>query len=143
MARFERQVKVRFAHCDPAAIVFYPRYFEMINGVVEDWFDEQLLSPFRAMLQTRGVVVPTVHFTVDFDRASELGDILIFALEVTSVGRTSVTLRLEARCGTEVRLTAKQVLVFADQGSRRPIPIPTDIVEKIRSMLGHGDSLSP
>ena len=133
MAAFERQVKVRFAHCDPAAIVFYPRYFEMINGVVEDWFDEQLLNPFRAMLQSRGVVVPTAHFTVDFDRASELGDVLTFALEVASVGRTSLTLRIEARCGAEVRLTAKQVLVFADQGSRRPLPIPADILNKIRS----------
>ena len=34
--------KVRFEHCDPAGIVFYPRYFEMINGTVEDWFEEDL-----------------------------------------------------------------------------------------------------
>ena len=27
--------KVLFKHCDPAGIVFYPRYFEMINDCVE------------------------------------------------------------------------------------------------------------
>ena len=31
---FTTQRKVRFQHCDPAGIVFYPRYFEMINSVV-------------------------------------------------------------------------------------------------------------
>ena len=31
-------VPVRFSHCDPASIVYFPRYFDMINGVVEDWF---------------------------------------------------------------------------------------------------------
>ncbi len=133
MTGFERQVKVRFAHCDPAAIVFYPRYFEMINAVVEDWFDEQLLNPFRTMLQSRGVVVPTVHFNVDFTLPSELGDLLTFRLDVVAIGRTSITLRIVARCGVETRLVAKQVLVFADQTSRRPIAIPSDIAEAIRT----------
>ena len=27
-------VPVRFSHCDPAGIVYFPRYFDMINGVV-------------------------------------------------------------------------------------------------------------
>ena len=28
---FSHEQRVRFGHCDPAGIVFYPRYFEMIN----------------------------------------------------------------------------------------------------------------
>ena len=28
--------KVRFQHCDPAGIVFYPRYFEMLNTTIEE-----------------------------------------------------------------------------------------------------------
>ncbi|CPO21707.1 4-hydroxybenzoyl CoA thioesterase [Bordetella pertussis] len=34
---FVSEVEVRFRHCDPAGIVFYPRYFEMINDFVEEW----------------------------------------------------------------------------------------------------------
>ena len=41
MPAYQREVLVRFAHCDPAGIVFYARYFEMINGVVEDWVREE------------------------------------------------------------------------------------------------------
>ena len=34
---FERERLVRFSDCDPAGIVFYPQYFVMFNGLVEDW----------------------------------------------------------------------------------------------------------
>ena len=35
---FQISTKVRFGDVDPAGIVFYPRYFEMLNAAVEDWF---------------------------------------------------------------------------------------------------------
>ena len=38
MAQFATEILVRFQHCDPAGIVFYPRYFEMISQSVEEWF---------------------------------------------------------------------------------------------------------
>jgi 4-hydroxybenzoyl-CoA thioesterase len=45
MMLFSINQKVLFKHCDPAGIVFYPRYFEMINDCVEAFFDE-IGTPF-------------------------------------------------------------------------------------------------
>ena len=42
MSANQGEVLVQFAHCDPAGIVFYARYFEIINEVVEDWFEDAL-----------------------------------------------------------------------------------------------------
>ena len=39
---FTRTVPIRFSHCDPAGIVYFPHYFDMFNGLVEDWYTEQL-----------------------------------------------------------------------------------------------------
>ena len=39
---FEREQLIRFSHCDPAGIVFFPQYFVLFNGHVEDWFDDGL-----------------------------------------------------------------------------------------------------
>ena len=39
---FERPVRIRFSHCDPAGIVFFPQYLVMSNALVEDWFNEAL-----------------------------------------------------------------------------------------------------
>jgi 4-hydroxybenzoyl-CoA thioesterase len=36
MARFETTRVLRFGDCDPAGIAYYPRYFDLLNGVVED-----------------------------------------------------------------------------------------------------------
>jgi DNA-binding MarR family transcriptional regulator len=37
---FRRPRLIRFSDCDPAGIVFYPQYFVMLNGLVEDWVNE-------------------------------------------------------------------------------------------------------
>ena len=37
---FERPLRIRFSHCDPAGIVFFPQYMVMFNGLLEDWFTD-------------------------------------------------------------------------------------------------------
>lgn len=128
---FEQQIQVRFAHCDPAGFVFYPRYFEMINGCIEDWFAGELGVTFRDLQQQEGIVFPTAHFTVDFRRPSELADVLTFRLDVASVGRTSVHIDIDVRCGTEQRMTLRQVLVCLHQATRTPVPIPPRMRDRL------------
>ena len=41
-AAFTRSVPIRFSHCDPAGIVYFPHYFNMFNGLIEDWYTEEL-----------------------------------------------------------------------------------------------------
>jgi acyl-CoA thioesterase FadM len=53
MAAYQREIPVRFGHCDPATFVFYPRYFEMINSFVEDWFEDGLEASFPGLCTTR------------------------------------------------------------------------------------------
>jgi hypothetical protein len=62
-----------FAHCDPAGIVFYPRYIEMLNAVVEDWFAEELGFSFQEILKSN-LGIPTVHLNADFISPGRLGD---------------------------------------------------------------------
>ena len=52
-SRFERALRVRFAHCDPAGIVFFPQYLVMFNGLVEDWFTDGLGVPYAELLGPR------------------------------------------------------------------------------------------
>ena len=39
---FHTRKLIRFSHCDPAGIGFYPRYVELVNEVVEDWCNDGL-----------------------------------------------------------------------------------------------------
>ena len=101
---YERSKLIRFAHCDPAGIVFYPRYVELCNEVVEDWFAEGLGVGFAELHQARRIGVPAVRLEVEFAAPSRIGDVLGFRLAVTELGRTSATLRIVAHCGAEDRV---------------------------------------
>ncbi len=62
---YARTVPVEFNHCDPAGIVFYPRYFEMVNSVVENFFLEDVGHSFARMME-EGAGVPTARIEANF-----------------------------------------------------------------------------
>jgi 4-hydroxybenzoyl-CoA thioesterase len=128
---FRYDQPVLFRHCDPAGIVFYPRYFEMLNDCIEAWFDARLGWAWSGLHGPEGLGVPTVAVDVHFAAPSRHGDRLVFTLEVTKVGRTSVGLRIVACCGEEVRLTAAQTLVCIAKATGRPVAWPEDIGRKL------------
>lgn len=124
---FTRTYKIRFAHCDPAGIVFYPQYFVLLNDHVEDWFEQALGTDFRALHEDRRLGVPTVHLSCDFTGPSRLGDMVDFSLTVTRLGNASVTLSRTASCGGQGRLKLTQVLTCLDMNTGRACPWPDDI----------------
>jgi 4-hydroxybenzoyl-CoA thioesterase len=80
---FSAQRTVRFSDCDPAGIVFFPQYLVMLNGLVEQWFDEGLRVPYATLLSAgRRVGLPTVRLEVDFTAISRHGDVLTLSTRV-------------------------------------------------------------
>lgn len=131
---FVYPMKVLFHHCDPAGIVFYPRYFEMINMVVEAWFDERLGLSFEAM-HAGGAAVPTARIEIAFTAPSRHGDRLEFRLRPTRLGRTSLGIAVEASCGPEPRLAMTAALVFVAKPAMRPAPWPPAVAAAIAREL--------
>lgn len=100
---YHRSIAIEFCHCDPAGIVFYPRYAEMVNSVVENFFIDEVGYSF-GQIMAAGEGIPTVRLEIDFRKPSRLGDRLDWTLTVEHLGRTSARFRvtaddrLEARC---------------------------------------------
>ena len=124
---FEREQLIRFSHCDPAAIVFFPRYFVMFNNHVEDWFDDGLRLGYAHVVSERRVGLPTVSIKCDFARPSRMGERVHLTLAVERLGRSSITLALECRHGDEQRVRAQQVIVTQSLETGHAVPIPDDI----------------
>lgn len=141
---FRTAVDVRFAHCDPAGIVFFPRYFEMINGVVEDWFASGLSWPFPYLHVERGEGVPTVDAGCQFMSPSRMGDRLEFELSVAALGTSSFTLNIAATNRGVAVLKATHVLVYISrkkEGEEHSIAIPDSLRERMAAYCGTEDSL--
>ena len=126
-ARFERVYAIRFSHCDPAGIVFYPQYLVLFNHLVEDWFTEGLGVDSARMLGARRIGLPIVRLECDFRAISRMGDAVSFGLVAERVGGRSLTLALTARVADELRVAARQVLVFTDLDTHRAIDLPADV----------------
>lgn len=114
---YRRQIRVEFNHCDPAGIVFYPRYFEMTNSVCENFFREVVGYSFHAMMDD-GIGVPTARIETDFHAPSRLGDVLDWTLAVDRLGAASLSLGLRATCNGQPRLSARLTLVWLGPDQR-------------------------
>ena len=111
---YQRLTQIEFNHCDPAGIVFYPRYFEMTNSVVENFFNDVVGRSFASMHRNANNGVPTVSLNAEFVAPSRLGDKVLFSLQIEKLGRSSVSLRIEGHMGAELRLRVALVLVWIE-----------------------------
>ncbi len=125
---FSRERLIRFSDCDPAGIVFYPQYFVMFNGLIEDWANDELAISYHTLLLERRIGLPTVHLEADFRAVSRLGDRVSLSLAVARLGRRSLTLALSCN-GADggVRMSLRQVMVTTSLDSHQAIDIPSDL----------------
>ena len=130
---FVRERLIRFSDCDPAGIVFYPQYFVMFNGLVEDWVEEGLGIGFRKLVIGRRIGLPTVRLEADFRAVSKMGDKVLLSLRVQRLGSRSIT--LDSRCtsadGSELRMQMRQVLVTTLLETHQAVEVPGDLREAI------------
>jgi len=125
---FELPQKVLFKHCDPAGIVFFPRYFEMMNDCVEVFFDEVLGAPFEDL--HRSGAVPTAQIQTRFATPSRHGDHLTLKLTITKVGASSADYRMQAFCDDQLRFDTTATLVNVN-AKGRPWPWPDTLRTKL------------
>lgn len=119
--------KIRYADCDPQAIVFngnYPKYWD---DAVTDWFEEKGYGGLE--LGGRGVDLVTARLEIDFRSPARLGDILETSVSVERFGRTSMMIAIETRLVPDGDLVAegRQVLVFVDPATHIPVEPPEAI----------------
>ena len=126
-AVFQREQRVRFGHCDPAGIVFYPRYFEMLNELIEDWFATGLGLPLDELIGQRRLGVPTAQLDTRFLRVSRHGDRLMQRIHLERLGRSSLGLRIAFDGDDGPRVEFTQVLVCTSLDTHRPQPFPDDL----------------
>jgi 4-hydroxybenzoyl-CoA thioesterase len=135
---FTKQEKIRFKHVDYAGIVFYPRFLEMLNDLVEDWFEEALDRPFSKIHETNGI--PTVDLKVQFKKAARLGEVLTKKLWVIKLGGASVNcgFRFEDEHGNtclEGEVTLVNVAIAEDRNNIKAEPFNEEMKAKISTFI--------
>ncbi|MDQ2962152.1 MAG: acyl-CoA thioesterase [Pseudomonadota bacterium] len=136
MSCFHATRIVRFGHCDPAGIIFYPRYFDLIHEVKEDWFREALDWSFAKSIGAMRKGFPIVRLASEFHAPSRLGEDLLIVLSVPHLGRSSIAIDYEVSCGGEQRAEMRTVVVHVDLADGRARPIADELRERIERFRG-------
>ena len=132
---FIKQEKIRFKHIDYAGIVFYPRFLEMLNDLVEDWFEEALERPFSKMHETNGI--PTVDLKVQFKNAARIGEVISKKLWVAELKSSSIVCGFqftnqEDKTVLEGEVTLVNVKIQEDRQIIKAEPFNEEMKSKIK-----------
>jgi 4-hydroxybenzoyl-CoA thioesterase len=139
MGTFRAERLVRFGHCDPAGIAYFPAYIDILVGVVEDFWTA-LGFPWTDQLGGRHMGTPTAHISCDFVRPSRHGDRLTFTLRITRLGRTSLEFSHLVTRGPETIWTSRQVLVAMDMQTGKARPWPDDVRAALQDFTERPDA---
>lgn len=126
MKPFVSYHRIRFAHCDPAGIAYYPRLLEICDMAIEDWTESVLGVPRRVLHLELNLALPTVDLQATFAAPARLGERLTAATSIKEVGRTSVSLAMEMRCEEEARFSVHFKQVLMSMAEARSVPWPKE-----------------
>jgi 4-hydroxybenzoyl-CoA thioesterase len=132
----QKRLLVEWGDCDPAGIVFYPRYLA--------WFDDCTTAlflaaglPIQQLFKSHGVLgVPLVDVKAKFIVPSSFGDELVAETSVTEFRRSSFVLRHQFRKEGVVAVEGIETRVWAgldpqDPKRMKSRPLPAEVIARL------------
>src|SRR5829696_10113048 len=132
-----RTLRIEWGDCDPAGIVFYPRYFAMFDHSTVLLIERALGMSKHRMYETYDFGgYPSVAARARFLIPTRYGDDVIIDTSITEVGRSSFSLahRLTKDGALAVEGFETRAWVVRDRrGGLRAVPMPEDVVEHFKT----------
>jgi 4-hydroxybenzoyl-CoA thioesterase len=88
-----RDVRIVWGDCDPAGIVYYPRYFEMFDTSTTALFERALgMTKYQFLKHYRTLGYPMVDTRARFVLPTRYGDDVVIETAVTEIKRSSFSI---------------------------------------------------
>ncbi|MEM1111222.1 MAG: thioesterase family protein [Pseudomonadota bacterium] len=129
--------RVAFRDCDPAGIVYTPRFLDPIATSAGELFMAELVGVFGQRDEPlKGVDFPAKALSMVFHSPARHGDILDLHVGCARIGNTSFDTRVDA-FSTEGQavFTCTMTVVCIDPGVYQSCPIPDYMREKLAPHL--------
>jgi 4-hydroxybenzoyl-CoA thioesterase len=130
-----RDVRIEWGDCDPAGIVFFPRYFAFFDASTAAIF-EAVGLPKRTLLKKYEMVgFPVVDVGAKFFVPSKFGDDVTIETTIEEWRRSSFRVQHRLLRGTTLAIEAFEVRVWVgrhpdDPEAIKSRPIPQDLIER-------------
>ncbi len=130
-----RRVRIEWSHCDPAGIVFYPRYFEIFDNSTAALFEHALGMTMHQMFKAfESAGYPLARTRARFIRPTRYGDDVTIDSTI-SFGRASFSIEHRLSHDNLVCVQCSETRVWVVEDPKRPgevksHPLPEALLEK-------------
>jgi 4-hydroxybenzoyl-CoA thioesterase len=131
-----RQFTIEWAHCDPAGIVFNPRFFEFFDWGTWLLFETALGVKPPDLSATFGIVgLPLVDASARFLSPARFGDVVELTSQVSEFRRSSFDVEHQLLVHGAVAVEGRETRVWAvrdpaDSSKIRSQPIPPEVTAR-------------
>lgn len=132
---YRREIRVEWGDCDPAQIVFYPRYFAFFDANTAYLF-EAAGVPVAQLVQQHDIVgLPLVDVQAKFLMPCRYGDRILIESTVQEWRRSTVVVEHRLLRADRLAVQAHETRVWAGRDPERPDvlqprPIPSQVVAR-------------
>ena len=130
-----KTIHVEWGDCDPAGIVYYPRYFAYFDNCTAALFETAGL-PKHQMLKTYGIVgIPMVDTRARFFAPSRFGDDVAVESSISEWRRSSFEVQHKLFKGEVLAVECSETRVWAVRSKANPEgiegqPVPQDVIAR-------------
>ena len=134
-----RNVRIVWGDCDPAGIVYYPRYFEMFDASTTALFERALgMTKFEFVKAYDSLGYPMVDTRARFLLPTRYGDDVVIETEVSEIKRSSFDIRHRLTKDGSLAVEGFETRVWvgrdpADPDRIKAKPLPDDLVAKLKA----------
>ncbi len=135
VARRERYVE--WGDCDPARIVYNPRFFDWFDGCTAWLFETAGMNKAWLYANTSFTGFPLVESRARFLKPSRFGDTVMIETTATDIRRSSFDIRHQLFNGGELSVEAFETRVWTgkhpdDANRLKSMPIPDDVIARLK-----------
>ena len=130
-----RDVQIQWGDCDPANIVYYPRYFAMFDDSTSTLFEAAGFSK-QDLVRKYGLVgIPMVDTRAKFYIPSTYGDWITIETKIESIKRSSFEVKHNVYKAADLAIEAFETRVLVGRDPANPeklksAPFPAEMVTK-------------
>lgn len=128
-----RQVRVEWSECDPAGIIFYPRYFEIFDASTTALFERALgMTKFEMFKALPFAGFPLVRTRAKFLKPTRFGDDVVVDTTIT-FGRASFEVEHRLSLDEEICVECEETRIWAVRdadGGFASRPVPDEVLVK-------------
>ena len=134
--------RIEWGDCDPAGIVFYPRYLEMFDARSSALIELALgMKKYAAQRHYDFAGFPLVATRARFLLPTRFGDEVAIETSITEVRRSSFEIEHRLLKGGELAVNGHETRVWvgpftAEPGQFKALPIPPAVAERFRAPAG-------